>query len=91
MSRKRIRTTGFSPLELLYGRSVRGPLDVLKEAWEGSKKSSENVVSHILQIKEMTDKMSELAQDNLRESNSYQKKWYDQHAREKRSRMGMKF
>ena len=76
-------STGFSPFELLYGRSVRGPLDVLKEAWEGSKKLFESVVSHILQIREMMDKMSELAQDNLKESNSYQKKWYDQHARER--------
>ena len=76
-------STSFSPLELLYGRSVRGPLDALKGAWEGSKKSFESVVSHILQIREMMDKMSELAQDNLKESNSTQKKWYDQHARER--------
>ena len=26
---------GFSPFELLYGRSVRGPMAILKELWAG--------------------------------------------------------
>ena len=29
-------STGFSPFELLYGWALRGPLDVLKETWEGN-------------------------------------------------------
>ena len=30
-------STGFSQFELLYGRNVRGPLDLLKESWEEPK------------------------------------------------------
>lgn len=29
-------STGFSPFELAFSRHVRGPLDVIKEQWEGT-------------------------------------------------------
>ena len=45
-------STGFSPFELLYGRQVRGPLDILKESREASPKSSESVVSYALAMQE---------------------------------------
>ena len=45
-------STGFSPVELLYGTRVRGPLDLLKESWESPSGVSESVVSHILRIRD---------------------------------------
>ena len=77
-------STGFSPFELMYGRQVRGPLDVLKETWESSKKSTESVVSYVLTIQEKLAKMSELACENLKKAQTTQKKWYDRNARERK-------
>ena len=41
-------STGFLPFELLYGRKVRGILDVIKEAREVGEGSSESVVSYLI-------------------------------------------
>ena len=54
-----------SPFELLYGRVMRGPLDILKDCWEASSKSNESIVSYVLTMQEKLAKMSELAQENL--------------------------
>ncbi len=53
-------STGFSPLELVYGRAIRGPLDILKDAWVTNEKSDESVVSHILSVQENLSQMSNL-------------------------------
>ena len=74
-------STGFSPFELLYGRSVRGPLDVVRETWEATTKRDPNVVSYVLAMREKLDKMTELVQENLSRAQSYQKTWYDRTAR----------
>ena len=41
---------GFSPFELLYWRSVQGPLDVLREMWEASTESEDSIVSYVLAL-----------------------------------------
>ena len=45
-------TTGFSPFELLNGREMKAPIDMLREEWEASKKSNESVLPHILLVRE---------------------------------------
>ena len=76
-------STWFSPFELLYGRDVRGPLDVVKEEWETSPKSKENVISHIMLMRERLERMTTLVQGNLLKAQGDQKTWYDRTARER--------
>lgn len=70
-------STGFSPFELLYGRRVRGPLDVLKEAWVGYEVEKENVSVHVLEMRRCLEEMSELVKENVTKAQKKQKNYYD--------------
>ena len=73
-------STGFSPFELIYGRPVRGPLDILKESWELSPKSPESVVSYVLLMQQRPSELRDTVAVNLQQSQNFQKTWYDQNA-----------
>ena len=62
-------STGFLPFQLLYGRPVRGPVDVLRETWEGTTTRDQKVISYVLAMREKIDQMTELV-----------KTWYDRTA-----------
>ena len=83
-------TTGFSPFELLYGREVRGPLDVVREEWEADKKTDQSVLSHILAIRERMEEMTTIVQDNWKKAQSRQKTWYGQNTRDRELKPGDK-
>lgn len=76
-------STGFSPFELLYGRQVRGPLDLLKEHWEDPGAKGENVVSYVVKMRQRLEQMTALAQEHMKTAQANQKTWYDKKARDR--------
>ena len=56
-------STGLSPLELLYGRDVRGPLNVLKE--ERIDKSLDDVITYMDKVWNWPETAMEAVQDSM--------------------------
>lgn len=74
-------TTGFSPFELLYGRHVRGPLDVMREEWVAKTTASQSVISYVLEMRNKLDQMGTIATAAEEMAKSKTKVWYDRGAR----------
>lgn len=76
-------STGFSPFELLYGRSVRGPMTVLKQMWlqEGTDDEVKSSYQYVFDLREKLEEVMELANNNLRNSQARYKSYYDKGAK----------
>lgn len=84
-------STGFSPFELLYGRRVRGPLDLIRENWEGKIADSKvSVVDYVLKFRDKMETLVEIVQENMTQAQTRQKEWYDRNARERTYDIGQK-
>ena len=60
-------STGFSPFELLYDRTIRGSTTFLKEFWTGESESTEVKITYeyLLKLRERLAKTMKLAQEEL--------------------------
>ncbi|KYO22569.1 hypothetical protein Y1Q_0003103 [Alligator mississippiensis] len=74
-------STGFSPFELMFERQVRGPLDLVREEWEGKISSTKtSVVKYMLSFRQKLTDMMTVAQDSLGQVQEKQTAWYDEKA-----------
>lgn len=68
---------------MVYGRQVRGPLDVLRETWEEKEKSPESVVSYVSRVHDRLATTRDIAHSNQIKKKQEMKTWYDQTARQR--------
>ncbi len=69
---------GFSPCELVFGHTVRGPLRLLKEKWLSEKPNPEyNVLDYVSSFRERLHQVCNLARENLEKVQGKMKQRYD--------------
>ena len=83
-------STGYSPFELLYGRTVRGPHAIVKGNWVEKRPTEGNIVSHVLEIRRRLATMQEIVKENLKRAQSKQKRAYDSQSSHRRLEVGDK-
>ena len=80
---------GFSPFELIFGCTVRGPLKLLKETWL-DENSTVHLLDHVSDLQDKLSTAAKLAQANLKSSQRRIKHWYDKRARLRNFKPGEK-
>ena len=87
-------STGFSPFELLYGRTVRGPMTILRRLWtqeaQGGKTESEErtMGQYVLDLRNRVEETCKLAQRSVSKAHARSKEYYDRHALDRSFEVG---
>ena len=81
---------GFSPFELVFGHTVRGPLKLLKEKFLSDDDSSLNLLQYVSDFKNRLSKACEAARSNLKSAQSKMKLRYDENAQDRNFEPGDK-
>ena len=84
-------STGFSPFEMLYGRTLRGPMQILQELWTKEVSGEmRNTYQYILDVRNRLEETCRLARESLYEEQGKYKHQYDKKTRPRRFEVGQK-
>ncbi len=84
-------STGFSPFELLYGRTVRGPMQILKEIWtEAETPETQNTYQYVLDLRNRLEETCQIARESLMEAKEDYKHHYDKKTKNRIFKVGQK-
>ena len=83
---------GFSPFELLYGRTVRGPMTILRELWTGEVQTGETKTTYqyILDLRNRLEETCQNAHTELQKASTRYKTYYDKKAKPRQFEVGDK-
>ena len=83
---------GFSPFDLIYGRSVRGPMAILKELWSKDIQDPQvkTTYQYVVDLRHRLDYLCDIAHENLQKASRKQKFQYDKNARQRNMKVGEK-
>ena len=76
-----VASLGFTPYELLFGKQARTPLTLIYESWHDVNNYSENVVNHIMKLRDNISNAFDLAKQQQELTHAKEKLWYDRNAR----------
>ena len=82
--------TGFSAFEMLYGRSLWGPLSVLRDLWEDTKLNDEqrSCFQYVIDLKDKLAQCAKLAAENADVSASRYKTYFDLRSQDRHFKVG---
>ena len=82
-------TTNFAPAELLYGRNLRGPLDILRRKWDDTQVHP-TVIQHVVEMLNKFHVNRQLATEAATDARSRSKEFFDRDARTREYEKGDK-
>ena len=80
--------TGFTPFSLLFGRDVKGPLELLHNTWIDGDSEGAEVSEWLLSLKAKMVDMAEVVSDRERKAKADMKRFYDRSAKVKQFGVG---
>ena len=80
----------FSPFELLYGRTVRGPMQILRELWtnEESAPETRTTFEYVTQLRDRIEQTCALAHEHLSTASKKQAKYFNRTAVARKLQVG---
>ena len=76
---------GFAPFELLYGRRVKGPLQILRQLWTREQADPEvrTMYQYVVDLRNRLEETWEMAHEELRKHQVIQKRQFDFRAKDR--------